>query len=158
VAPGYYLTFMLGGFITAVGRLARANVRPLLLPPPGEPPSIAKRIYDVLGGFSALIIMNFATVPFMLLTVRDSLEAWRTLGWYGLYVVFGPLAFFYAGGEAWLRGLQKERQKKGTLYANGKARVDSGASTPTTAVSRADAGPGAYPPGLEQVIPPPRLD
>ncbi|KAH7904100.1 MBOAT, membrane-bound O-acyltransferase family-domain-containing protein, partial [Hygrophoropsis aurantiaca] len=45
IASGYYLTFLFGGFITTVGRLCRANIRPLVLSPPGAPITMAKRIY-----------------------------------------------------------------------------------------------------------------
>jgi lysophospholipid acyltransferase len=149
------MTFFLGGFITTAARLARSNIRPLLLPAPGYSPSVVKRIYDFLGGFLSLIIMNYTTVPFMLLAVKDSVEAWRTLGWYGLYIIFGGLAFFYLGGEGWLKGIQKRRAKEGTLYAevkvNGKI---YGKSAPPSGVSTPTAELGAYPPALEKVFPP----
>jgi lysophospholipid acyltransferase len=77
----------------------------------------------VIGSLSALTIMNFATVPFLLLTVKDSLEAWATLRWYGLFMVFGALAFFYAGGERVLKGVIRQREKEGRLYVEKKPNV-----------------------------------
>ena len=164
IAPGYYITFFLGGVITSDARLARAGIRPLLLPAPGQRPSLLKRAYDVAGAVLAVTLMNFATVPFMLLTVRDSVAAWTTLRWYGLYIIFGSAALFYAGGSARLRGMQKAREKKGTLYVDLK-KVDrsvkpgtgtlNGTGTPE-GVSTPNAGPGLYPPALEQVVPPPK--
>ncbi|KIM83962.1 hypothetical protein PILCRDRAFT_97057 [Piloderma croceum F 1598] len=97
IAGGYYLTFLLGGFMSSISRLSRANIRPLLLPPPGAPPSKLKRAYDIAGIIITVICMDYIAAPFMLLSVRNSLAAWRALDWYGLWIIFGGLAFFYAG-------------------------------------------------------------
>ena len=142
-----------------MARLARANIRPLLLSPSGKPPSVAKRVYDFIGIFFTVSLVNFSTIPFMLLSLETSAEAWRRAGWYGLYLVFGGLVFFYAGGQSWLKGIHRRKQKEGTLYIDVKANgaTPVGRSTATSvpaAVSTLNAGPGAYPPGLEQIYPP----
>lgn len=131
IAPGYYLAFLLGGFIQTAGRLCRSNIRPLLLPPqlpPSqnvpvkvkekptlEPPkdaiSAAKRAYDLAGTVSSVLLVNYTTGPFILATLRDSFRAWSLLGWYGHYMVGGALVFFYAGGRRFLRRLQEQRVK-----------------------------------------------
>ncbi|KAF8351002.1 MBOAT, membrane-bound O-acyltransferase family-domain-containing protein [Amanita rubescens] len=109
IAPGYYLTFSYGGFITAAARLARANIRPLILPGPNEQPSTAKRLYDLGGIILSIVIVNYATAPFMLLSVKDSLTCWSRLGWYGHIIIFGALLFFYGGGTVYFKQLQKEK-------------------------------------------------
>ncbi|KAL4075636.1 MBOAT, membrane-bound O-acyltransferase family-domain-containing protein [Scleroderma yunnanense] len=111
IAPGYYLTFIFGGFVTAAGRLCRAGFRPLVLPPPGAPTTTAKRVYDILGTLSTVLLVNFATLPFLLLNFKDSLEAWRRFGWYGFWMVGSALTFFYAGGSKYLHRLQKQQAK-----------------------------------------------
>lgn len=133
------MTFMLGGFITAAARLARGNIRPLLLPGPNEQPSTAKRLYDLGGTVLSIVILNYATAPFMLLTVKDSLTAWSRLGWYGHILIFGSLVFFYGGGTSYLKQLQKERG------IAPPAKVANGPATPVNTLTA---------PPLEKIIPP----
>ncbi|KIJ19826.1 hypothetical protein PAXINDRAFT_125984 [Paxillus involutus ATCC 200175] len=111
IAPGYYLTFTLGGFITSAARMCRAGFRPLVLPPPGAPTTLTKRVYDFLGTFASILLLNYVAAPFMLLTYSDSLKAWSRLGWYGFWIVGSGFAFFKAGGSTYLQGLQKQQAK-----------------------------------------------
>ncbi|KAK0453129.1 endoplasmic reticulum protein [Armillaria borealis] len=136
VAGGYYLTFILGGFITTAGRLARANVRPLVMPAKGQPPSVAKRLYDLAGTIATVMMVNYVAVPFMLLTIKDSLVAWYRLAFYGHVLIFSALGFFYAGGAKMLRA------KKGVI-PNG-----SGTTTPVGEKTF------TMPPSLDSVMPP----
>ncbi|KAK0242261.1 endoplasmic reticulum protein [Armillaria nabsnona] len=138
VAGGYYLTFILGGFITTAGRLARANVRPLVMPAEGQSPSIAKRLYDLAGTIATVMMVNYVAVPFMLLTIKDSLVAWYRLAFYGHVLIFSALGFFYAGGARMLRA------KKGA----GKAGSGSGTTTPVGEKTF------TMPPSLDSVMPP----
>jgi len=109
VAGGYYLTFLFGGFMTTVSRLSRANIRPLLLSTPGASPSMLKRAYDIAGTVITVLCVNYICAPFILLNIRDSLKAWRALGWYGSWIIFGGLAFFYAGGRKMLKNLHSKQ-------------------------------------------------
>jgi lysophospholipid acyltransferase len=111
IATGYYLTFFFGGFITTAGRLCRANLRPLVLPAPGAPTTITKRVYDLTGTFVSILILNYVAAPFMLLTFTDSIEAWRRLHWYGFWMIGSTLAFFWLGGSSFLKALQKKEGK-----------------------------------------------
>ncbi|KAF8075974.1 endoplasmic reticulum protein [Lyophyllum atratum] len=157
IASGYYLTFLMGGFITTVARLARNNIRPLLLSPPGQPQSDTKEVYDIAGTLLSTLVLNFAASPFMLLSAENSIMAWSRLGWYGHIIIFGGLAFFYLGGTRYLKQLQADagiapaaRKPAGTdgkESSNGSA-ATSGASTP------ADEQDVCLPPNLDQVIPP----
>lgn len=56
---------------------------------------------------------DFAVVPFLLLDVRSSIEAWRQVSFYGLYLVFVPfLALNVLGGLAHLKRLQRKRDAR----------------------------------------------
>lgn len=144
VAGGYYLTFLFGGFVQTAGRLCRANIRPLVLPPlaspqitiskPSDtktaktispPETFAKRVYDILGTLCSILILNYTAAPFMLLGISPSLRAWGRLGWYGHWMIGGTLAFFYLGGKPFLKGFQVGRMKSAA-----QGPVSSGAVTP----------------------------
>ncbi|KAI0301858.1 MBOAT, membrane-bound O-acyltransferase family-domain-containing protein [Multifurca ochricompacta] len=124
ISAGYYLTFLLGGFVTTVGRLSRSTIRPLVLPAvpeptdrkaangpapkPLQPPvTLVKIVYDVVGTLCTVLVVNFTCTPFILLHLSEGIEAWRQLRWYGLWMVFGAMAFFYGGGAAWLKGFKQ---------------------------------------------------
>jgi len=128
-----------------VARLARSTIRPLVLPVvPGltchKPASghdanssqlrdsLLKSAYDVAGTVCTILVLNFATTPFIILHLPDSIEAWRRLHWYGLWMIFGGMAFFYSGGAAWLKDLQARRVRR----ANAATISTNGPSTPST--------------------------
>jgi len=136
----------MGGFITTVARLARANIRPIFLNAPDQPPSFAKRLYDITGTIVSLLILNYVAAPFMLLTWKDSIQGWANLAWYGHAAVFGGLAFFYAGGAKILRQFHPQVSKTAALKANGGV---SGATTPAVEKSGFQV-----PPPLDEVVPP----
>ncbi len=116
----------MGGFITAAARLARQNIRPFTQ----HSSKLIQQIYDIVGMFTTMIVLNYAAAPFMILSARDSIHAWMVLGWYGHIIVMGGLAFFYFGGTKYLRDLQK---KKGILPpSKGHAKgTTNGTTTPT---------------------------
>ncbi|KAG7096611.1 hypothetical protein E1B28_004028 [Marasmius oreades] len=143
-AIGYYLTFVMGGFVTTAARLVRANVRPLVLPEPGHPASLAKHLYDLIGTLTSIAIVNYITLPFALLTWNESIEGWRRLAWYGHIIIMGGLVFFYVGGAKFLRGLQVKA---------GKRKAMSTASGTTTPVGEKTF---QLPPSFDKVAPPSR--
>lgn len=128
IASGYYLTFFTGGLITTAARLVRSNVRPLLLPAPGQRPSLAKRIYDTLGTVVSVLILNYAAAPFMLLTARNSFIVWVRVAFYGHVFVVGALVFFYSGGIKFFKGLQGRQGAREET----KIKRDSSPTTPTS--------------------------
>ena len=138
----------MGGFITTAARLARSNIRPLLLPPASNPsasPSPLKRIYDLLGLLLSILILNYAAAPFVLLTASDSLLTWSRLGWYGHIIVMGGLLIFYAGGTKLFLGLQKAR---GILPPKPSVSVQNGTATPVSEKTF------TLPPSVDTVVPP----
>lgn len=128
---GYYLTFLIAGFVQTAARLARVYLRPLFLSPlemlppklpdalakhgitlPAPPRTLFKMIYDVLGTITTLLILNFMVAPFLLWHWKPSLEAWSRMNWYGLWMVGLAFAFFYGGGGALCKKLNEERIKR----------------------------------------------
>lgn len=132
IASGYYLTFVMGGFITTAARLARSNIRPLVLPAPGRKPSTAKVFYDIVGTLVSTAIVNYAAAPFMLLSARNSFTAWSRLGYYGHIIIGGGLVFFHVGGTQYFRHLQKERGivPNAKVPANGSTSCNGRRNTP----------------------------
>lgn len=133
---GYYLTFILGGFIQTVARQCRTYLRPLFTPPllsppppkgqkpaktalPPPPPTLPKRVYDILGVICTQLLLNYATAPFCLLTVSESLASWRNMAWYGHIMVLVPLLFFKSPGTAVLKRMATQRQDRARLLAQG---------------------------------------
>ena len=95
------------------------------------------------------MLVNYATAPFMLLNVGDSLKCLSRVAWYGYSIVGGALFFFYAGGSRALKKAQakrvkdyenriaeeKEREREREESANGTAyetESGSGVATPST--------------------------
>jgi lysophospholipid acyltransferase len=147
----------MGGFITAAARQARANFRPLIVPPPGSsakpPPAIVKHIYDLLGILVSILILNYAASPFIILSARDSITTWQRLGWYGHIIILGSLVFFSFGGNKYFRALQKKRgvlppPRTAAKPANGSA--NGNGSVNGTPVSEKNF---ILPPSVDKVIP-----
>ena len=141
----------MGGFITTAARLARSNIRPLLLPPASNPsasPSLLKRIYDLSGITLTILILNYSASPFMLLTASDSLLTWSRLGWYGHIVVMGSLVFFYAGGTKFFMDLQKAKGIIPPSKVAAAVSVQNGVSTPVSEKTF------TLPPSVDTVVPP----
>ncbi|KAJ7229056.1 endoplasmic reticulum protein [Mycena pura] len=140
IASSYYLSFLTAGFITTIARLARKNIRPILLPAPGSPPSLAKRAYDVLGTIVTVLLINYASAPHMLLDVEASFATWARLGFYGHIIIGGGLAFFYSGGTKFFRRVQAK---------HAAAAAAAGGMTPVQEKQF------MVPPTLDQIVPPP---
>ncbi|KAJ3495292.1 hypothetical protein NLJ89_g10651 [Agrocybe chaxingu] len=161
IASGYYLTFLMGGFITASARLARQNIRPLLLPTyPHDPPSLVKRLYDLGGVILSAMILNYAASPFIILSAKDSIATWKALGWYGHIVIMGSLLFFYAGGTKFFRGLQKAKgiappARGGKPQANGNGTTNGNGTGSGTATPLSEKN-FVLPPSVDKILPPPQ--
>ncbi|KAI0356518.1 MBOAT-domain-containing protein [Trametes cingulata] len=143
IAPGYYLSFFFFAFVQTAGRLARAYLRPLVLPPtyvpsrdaPPPPQTTMKQLYDYLGIIITVSLTNYGTLPFMLLTIDDSFVAWNNVAWYGHFLVGGALAFFYLGGTTIIREIQEMRIKEDGIRKQREELnrlVQTGAITPSS--------------------------
>ncbi|GAA5924596.1 lysophospholipid acyltransferase [Sporobolomyces koalae] len=76
------------------------------------PQSLLKTVYDIVGIVSTQLVLNFAVVPFLLLDVPSTLQAWKTVGWYGLIMVFGPTLVFNLGLAKSLKSKIKKRDAR----------------------------------------------
>jgi len=135
--PGYYATFIFAGFSTALARLARQNLRPLFLHPldivppeisskpdkwvklrqrvrdiPPPPSSLPKKVYDIVGTITTLLLFNFMAAPFMVYYWGDTMEVWSRMDWYGIWIVSLGYAFFSGGGTKLCKNLKEERLRK----------------------------------------------
>jgi len=132
IAPGYYLTFLFGGFVTTVARLARSTIRPLLIPVPGTyipaSPTLAKRAYDLAGIAVSILLCNYAAGPFMLGTIEKSFESFSRMAWYGYGIVGFGMVFFYGGGSRMLKKAQAKRVKRAEITKQAAEAFQSGAS------------------------------
>ena len=104
-------------------------------PPP--PQTRKKQLYDVLGVLTTVMLTNYGTLPFMLLTVDDSFVAWNSVVWYGHFLIGGALLFFYLGGSVVLHQVQAVRIKQAAYQRerddiNRKVRTHSISSTPSS--------------------------
>lgn len=72
------------------------------------PQTRVKTLYDVVGIASTQLVLNFAVTPFLLLDVSRTVQAWRSVGFYGLLMVFVPTVLFNLG----LKGVLKTRIKR----------------------------------------------
>ncbi|KAI0650143.1 MBOAT-domain-containing protein [Trametes meyenii] len=151
IAPGYYLTFFFFAFVQTTGRLARTYLRPLVLPAnyvasrgaPPPPQTTLKQVYDYLGIICTVMITNYGTIPFMLLTIDDSFVAWNNVAWYGHFLIGGGLVFFYFGGTIIIQEIQFMRRKAAGHRQQREELnrlVQTGSITPTT-LSRAPTLP-----------------
>ncbi|KAF8681605.1 membrane-bound acyltransferase family [Rhizoctonia solani] len=147
---GYYLTFILGGFIQTVARQCRTFLRPLfapplLSPPPkgqkkqatkvlssSPPPTLSKRVYDFLGIVCTQLILNYVAGPFCLLTISASIKSWSNMAWYGHIMVFVPLLFFKSPATGLLKNMATQREERARFLARGTPELVVLPPTPAT--------------------------
>ncbi|XP_068136430.1 lysophospholipid acyltransferase 2 isoform X2 [Hyperolius riggenbachi] len=75
VYPGYYLTFFTGSLMTLAARNIRNNVRHHFLHSPE-----LKFVYDVMTWIATQVAISYTVAPFVLLSVRPSLDFYSS--WY----------------------------------------------------------------------------
>ncbi|CAE6405140.1 unnamed protein product [Rhizoctonia solani] len=158
---GYYLTFILGGFIQTVARQCRNFLRPLFTPPllspppkgqkkqttkilPPPPPTLPKRIYDFSGIVCTQLILNYVVGPFCLLTIPDSIKSWGNMAWYGHIMVFAPLLFFKSPATGILKNMTTRREERARFLARGTPELI--VLPPTPATDKFSDAPDVVPP------------
>ncbi|CAE6497350.1 unnamed protein product [Rhizoctonia solani] len=160
---GYYLTFILGGFIQTVARQCRLFLRPLFTPPllspppkgqkqqtskslslPPPPPTLSKRAYDLLGMICTQLVLNYVAGPFCLLTVSASIQSWSNMAWYGHIMVFVPLLFFKSPATGVLKEMTTRREERARFLARGTPELV--VLPPTPATDKFSDGPDTIPP------------
>lgn len=135
--PLFATAFVFGGFLQGLGRILRKNVRPFVLPPDyplldesrkaAAEKTTIKRIYDILSIIAVHLTLNFAIIPFIILDLRLSMEVWRVLHYYGIFLTFIPLLAFRFGLQAKCKNaLKVKAQKAGvTEEAVEKMRIEA---------------------------------
>lgn len=74
--------------------------------------TIIKKIYDVLSIISVHLTLNFAIIPFIVLDLAPSMEVWKRLNYYGLFLTFVPLLAFRLGLEQTCKKALKQRAQQ----------------------------------------------
>ncbi|KNZ60774.1 hypothetical protein VP01_1502g3 [Puccinia sorghi] len=107
--PAYFLAFLSGGFLQALGRSIRGTIRPFFL----GPSRASKIIYDGLCIIGTQTTLNYLVVPFVLLDIGSTRVVYNRLGWYGHILAGVPMLVLWAGGyERKLRKLHASRSNE----------------------------------------------
>ena len=100
--PGYYLTFVLAAFIQTVAKNFRRYVRPFFLTPDGKKGTSHKVYYDIMSYVVTQLAFCFTTTPFVMLGLKESLQAWAQVYFYTVLGVAASLAFFASPAKVML--------------------------------------------------------
>ncbi|PWN44769.1 MBOAT-domain-containing protein [Ceraceosorus guamensis] len=140
VAPGYYLTFVLGGLCQSVGRTLRRHLRPIFYTDPRSPnPTLfnwtsfntGQILYSMASVLVVQLSMSYTVIPFQLLSIQDSLKGWKLLNYYVVLVVAGIMISFRLGlGKSLDRVSGVEKQKREAKINGSAAASTSKAGNP----------------------------
>ena len=72
----------------------RRHVRPFFLTPDGAKPLPTKRYYDLLSWAATQLTLGFAVMPFIYLSMADSMAVWSRVYYYGIVAVASTLVVF----------------------------------------------------------------
>jgi len=127
-APGYYMSFVLGSFIQNVAKGSRRLIRPFFLTPDGTKPLATKPAYDVLTWLLTQLAFSFAVIPFLVLTIEDSLFVWSRVYYYAIVGVGIGSLFFASPAKRILSKRVKARSPRPGLQRNDSQQSLSGAT------------------------------
>jgi lysophospholipid acyltransferase len=85
--PGYYLTFLSGGFATYAYQLVSKNIWPLC-----KNNKNLRTLYIFISYISVCIILNTVALPFHIKTISQSIAVWREIYWIGHVLIFIGIA------------------------------------------------------------------
>lgn len=77
-----------------------------------QKPLPSKRYYDVASWFTTHFVFAFVTVPFVILSFKDTVTIWSRMYFYGVIVTGASMAFFASPGKKWLRSALEKRDKE----------------------------------------------
>lgn len=80
--------------------------------PDGLHPLPSKQYYDIVTWLTTQAMFSFTVMPFILLTLPDSILLWRRVYFYAIIQVALSLAFFASPAKGWLVRTQRARVKK----------------------------------------------
>ncbi|GAK64886.1 endoplasmic reticulum protein [Moesziomyces antarcticus] len=133
--PGYYLSFILAGFMQSAAKMLRRHVRPVFFAQPNVPNPTFSNVHTFSAGQLAYCTLsvavsqatlNYAVAPFMLLELRASIAGWKAVYFYGHIVTAVAILAFQNGlGKA----LDKRSGRRRARKEEGAARMASGFTT-----------------------------
>ncbi|KAK3302116.1 MBOAT, membrane-bound O-acyltransferase family-domain-containing protein [Chaetomium strumarium] len=144
--PGYYLSFVLASFIQTVAKNLRRTFRPFFLDPKTGSPLPTKRYYDIASWLTTQVTFSFVVMPFLLLSLSESLQAWSRVYFYGVIGTAGAMAFFASPAKRYLKKeLERRYAKVGvvavpTTTGTGKKKATTTATTEAAAAQAAGDG------------------
>ena len=118
----------------------RRHVRPFFLTPdnPNKPTS-KKPYYDLASWLATQLTLSFAVLPFIFLSLPDSLAVWQSVYYYGIITTLSSLAFFSSPAKSILTKKLKARSARPTP-AQAESDVGSASGTGSGTVSAARKG------------------
>ncbi|GAC96833.1 endoplasmic reticulum protein [Pseudozyma hubeiensis SY62] len=129
--PGYYMSFVLAGFMQSAAKMLRRHVRPLFFSQPNVPNptfsnvltfSPAQLAYCTASVIVSQITLNYAVAPFMLLEFKASLAGWKAVYFYGHVLTFVAIVAFQNGLGKTLdrkRGKVATKKRDEVAFASG---------------------------------------
>ena len=69
-----------------------------------------KKYYDLLSFLSTQLAFSFATAPFLILSLNESITVWARVYFYVIIGTLSSMAFFASPGKAYLKSRLEERQ------------------------------------------------
>ncbi|KAL3232385.1 Lysophospholipid acyltransferase [Nakaseomyces bracarensis] len=97
--PGYYLTFATGALYQTCGKFYRRNLRPIFMSADGKTPMATKKIYDFICFYVIKLAFGYLVIPFIVLDLKSSFFAWKTVYFYG-HIIVALTFFLFAGPYA----------------------------------------------------------
>lgn len=129
--PGYYMSFVLAGFMQSAAKMLRRYVRPMFFEQPNVPNptfsnvftfSPAQLVYCTASVVVSQVTLNYAVAPFMLLEFKASIAGWKAVYFYGHVLTFIAIVAFQNGlGKALdkKRGRKREPKQDEKPFASG---------------------------------------
>ncbi|KAI0868649.1 MBOAT family protein [Hypoxylon argillaceum] len=110
--PGYYLAFVLASFVQTAAKHYRRNVRPFFLDPVTQKPLPNKKYYDFASWLATQTTFSFVVAPFIILDLKQSLQVWSRVNFYGIFTTIATLAFFASPAKVHLRKMLEKKSRE----------------------------------------------
>jgi lysophospholipid acyltransferase len=109
ILAGYYMSFLCCVPLNQLARSCRTYLRPLFIKE--GPFNRFKIVYDIMGTFLSIFLLEYFFLPFMIHSWEGSIEAWKSFNFAGHYLVLGSLFLLkYAGVGHFFKRFIKKKQ------------------------------------------------
>lgn len=122
--PGYYLTFVTGGFYQSMGKIFRRNIRPMFMLSDGISPGPYKVYYDVISYIVTQVGFGYLVHPFIILKFGESLKLWSSVYFFGHVFILATIFIFQGPFKKQVQA-QLHRFYPTPLTASEKIKLDS---------------------------------